>query len=295
MKNDRKVALYRCTFLYCLQFAFLVLLVASGNTRAEIVLPSSAPIDVFHQSKGSGIGTYILDLKLLEKDDDYYDIGNVDYSLKGVIYSNSVEKGSKFEESYIAGNLTGVLNEKHFTTDLGTYDNTYDKSGFFLGYRPAYSMTLSKSDKMDTKFAYTLPLIYFQISGDYSLHLDTGTTIYPNWAYDETSRGIATKPTAVLQPTWFVTKNFGVTIYVGASALFGVSITDYENKVDSSDYDTEVGFFSKPVQLLYGYDFSVRGIFGAQDSFNVSSAITPKSGDVEEMREIIVRYQWPFD
>jgi len=268
-------------------FSFLF----SSQAFAELVLPSSAPIDVFGSVNDHGIGTYVLDLKLKEKDDDIYDIGNVDYSLKGVIYSKAVREGSKFEESYIFGNLDGVLNDKQFTTDLGSYNNSYDKSGFFFGYRPAYSMKLSKSENMNVNFAYTLPLFLFQISGDYSLNLNNGS---PFWTYDEVSRGVATKPTVVIQPTWFVTKNFGITIYVGASSLFGISIVDFENKNDPDDYDTEIGFFSKSIQLLYGYDFSIRGIFGVDDSFNISSAITPSNNEVEEMREIIVRYQWPF-
>jgi len=261
---------------------------------AEIVLPSSAPIDVFGEDRDKGIGTYVLNIKLLEKDDGIYDIGNVDYSLTGVIYSKGVKIGHKFEESYIAGSLTGVLNDRQFTTDLGSYNNTYDKSGFFLGYRPAYSMILSDTEKLDVKFAYTLPLIFFQISGDYSLRLDNGSTIYPNWAYDEVNRGIVTKPTAVIQPTWFVTENIGITVYVGLSALFGFSITDYENKVDSSDYDTEIGFVTKEPQLLYGYDFTLRGIFSKNDRFNISSAFSPSNDEVADMRELIVRYQWPF-
>jgi len=186
-------------YLISLVFSF-GLFATSAN--AELVLPSSAPIDVFSQLQGQGFGTYILDVKLLEKDDGYYDIGNVDYSLQGVMYSKSVRDGSKFENSYMIGNLSGVLNEKQFSTDLGNYNNSYNKSGFFLGYRPAYSMLLKKTERVKVAFAYTLPLVAFQISGDYSLNLTNGATTVANWAYDETSRGVATKPTAVLQPTF---------------------------------------------------------------------------------------------
>lgn len=297
---NRKVLTHRIPVLLLPVF----LLVSAQATYADIALPTSAPIDVFSDVDDKGYGVMQMTINLDIKDDpeglagagvNELDIGTVKFDAKGLIYTRAVKDGNRFEYSYTMGTVAGKLKKNQFSTGLGNYNNSYDESGYFFGYRPAYSGDIYKSSGggLDIKYAYTLHWLFFYISGGYTINV-TGNA-NANYGYDESSTGVAFKPTAIIQPTWYVTPNLALTFYAGAAAFAEVDFNSYENKVDSDDYDAAISANFKPVQAIYGYDISIKRIFSENDSFNLSTTLATNSDQGEDLREIIVRYQLPFD
>lgn len=294
------------------QYTVLVVssILFSSQAHADIALPSSAPVDVYSGGQYRGYGVMQMKIVLDLKDDGYdylgtgsdeLDIGKVDFDVKGLMYKRTDREGSRFETAYTIGTVEGKLKQSQFTTATGSYNNSYDESGLFVGYIPAYSGDLYLSDQggLDVKYAYNLNTMLYYIQGDYRINVYNPAIPYNggNYSvgYTESSYGIAFKPTAVIQPTWYVTENFAITLYAGATAFAEVNINDWENSDYSSEYDTELSATFKNIKPLYGYDISIRNILGRGDIFNLSSAFAGDTDEEEDLAEITLLYKIPVE
>lgn len=270
---------------------------------AEVIFPSSAPIDVFSTIKDEGYGIISLSVKLDVKDDpegiageavNELDIGSINFRLKGLIYTKSVNSGDKFESSWMMGTVSGKLEQPEFTGSLGSYNNTYNGSGIFVGYRPAYSGDLygGINDKINVKYAYAYNFLLAYIWGDYSIDLNNGSI--GNYAYYESNLAIAFKPTVIVQPTWYMTENIALTVYCGAAAFVALEFNNYKHKTNPSDSGSGGSFATRSLLPIYGYDFTIKGLFGNEDSFSLSSTLSFGSSKEKDLVEVIIRYQYPF-
>ncbi|WP_373069994.1 hypothetical protein [Sulfurimonas sp.] len=283
IKQIKNVALVLC--------ASIPLLAAD----TAIDMPSSQPIDVFKMKKGQvGIGYMQFNVELSLEDEYYEDkIGDVNYDNKGIIITLPADSktiiGEMFEESYTVGIIDSELEKKHFVDGAYTYDNKYDKSGFYIGYRPSFSTTFYESDMFRVSNATSLHMILYTLNGDFTVD---GTKTGFAYSYDETSFGFGLKPTTVINTTFFPIDNLGISIFGGASTFFALDINDYENKTNPSDYDTEVNGYMADIAPIYGFDIIFKGIVGDDDSFNLSSVFAKKDNDTST--ETIVRYIYNF-
>ena len=258
----------------------------------ELETPSSMPIDTFQmQDNQIGIG-YILSSATLELEDSYYDdkIGDVEYDTKGLIVTLPANTnflfGKIFEFSITGGIIDSKLKDKTFKDSGYTYNNKYDKSGYYIGVRPAFSADIYDSDMFKFQNVTTLHLMLYHLDGSFAVHR-TGAG-NNNYAYDETNTGLALKPTVIFNGTFFPIKNLGISAFGGFSTLLDLDYCDYSNKTNSFDSDTEVEFLTSSIDPVYGFDIIFRGIFKDYDALNLSSVFTPK--EVDTSIETVVRY-----
>jgi hypothetical protein len=259
-------------------------------------LPSSTPINVFEMQKGQvGIGYIQFNVKL-ELEDEYFGdkIGDVDYDAKGLIISfpASVETpiGKMFEYSYTIGKVDSKLKDNTFTDGSKTYNNTYEKSGFYVGWRPVFSASLYEDDNFKLQSATALHFVAYSISGDFTIHHD-GSGL-SNYGYDETNTGIGFKPSTVLSGTWFPINNLGISAFGGLSTFAALDYNSYSSKSNSFEDDVELATYVSSIDPIYGADIIFKGIFAQSDSFNLSAVFTNKND--ESNMETIVRYVFNF-
>jgi hypothetical protein len=260
---------------------------------ASLDMPSSVPIDVFEMNENQiGIGYIQTDVQLSLHDDYYGDkIGDVSYKTKGLIVSlpKKMETpiGKMFELSFTAGSINSVLDDKQFTDGGFTYNNTYDKTGFYVGVRPAFSKGLYDTDMFKAQVATSLHTMFYHLSGDFSVNR-TGNS----YAYDESSYGIGLKPTVVLSGTFMPTSHFGISAFGGASTFLALDYNNYSGKNTSTGSDTELVGYTSSVDPVYGADLVYRGIFSKDDKINLSSILGSKQSNTSI--ETIVRYVFNF-
>lgn len=278
----KKIALSLCTLA--------TLLLAED---ASIDMPSSAPIEVFQMSesqRGVGIMTFSAELEVV---DSYYEdkIGDIDYLANGVIYTipkKGIDTiiGNMFELSFTAGTIDSKIKDHTFTYNGSSYNNDYQKDGFYIGIRPSFNKTLHQGDKFDIKSSTTFHAMLYRISGDFSVNNLTSGMSY---AYDEDNYGIALKPTTVIQSTFYPTKNIGISLFGGVSAFAVLDYCLYSNKNGFDEDSEELAFQTGDITTLIGYDVSFK--FG-EGMLNLSSAFTQKSDDSSS--ETMLRYVFSF-
>lgn len=268
-------------------------IILSSITHAAdspIELPSSVPVDVFALSENQrGIG-YIGFNVTLELEDTFYNdkIGDIDYDSQGVIYTIPGEGslsflGNMFELSYTAGFVEGVIKEPNFTNDGKTYNNTYDKDGFYIGIRPSYSRVIRSNNNFQLKSATTLHAFFYNVSGSFSVN--SGSQAYQ---FDEDNYGFAIKPTTIIQATLFPSANLGLSLYGGLSTFLALDWVFYDD--GGLDEDNEVEFLSSGVNVVFGYDISYR--FNNGSVLNLASIVSQREND--EAIETVVRYIYTF-
>ena len=272
--------------------AFFCLFLSSITYAADspIELPSSVPVDVFELDENQrGIG-YIGFNVTLDLDDNFFEdkIGDINYDSQGFIYTTLGEGslgllGELFELSYTAGIVDGTIKEPNFTDNGKTYNNTYDKDGFYVGIRPSYSKVLTSSESFHLKSATTLHSFFYSVSGSFSV--DNGSFSY---RYDEDNYGLAIKPTTTIQGTFYPSSNFGLTVFGGLSTFLAIDWVFYDD--GALDEDNEVEFLSSGLNLVFGYDISYR--FNNVSVFNLSSIISQREQD--DSIETVVRYIYSF-
>lgn len=268
----------------------LLLSGAAHGADSPIELPSSVPVDVFELGENQrGIG-YIGFTVTLELEDDFFDdrIGEVDFESDGLIYTTPGSGslgllGDMFELSYTAGRVESVLKERTFVDRGLTYNNTYDKDGFYVGIRPSYSRDLTDGDGFKLKSSTTLHAFFYSLSGSFSV--DNGTNAY---RYDEDNYGLAFKPTTIIQGTFYPSPNLGLTLYGGLSTFVAVDWVFYDD--GAFDEDDELDFLASGINVVFGYDISYR--LGNQSVFNLASIVSQREED--ESVETVVRYIFNF-
>jgi hypothetical protein len=259
---------------------------------SDLGLPSSVPIEVFEMKENQIAFGYIgVNVNIDQKDDYYNDkIGTAKFKSHGLIYTQpkSVDTflGKMFELSYTAGAITSELKENQFSDNGKDYNNTWDKTGFYLGIRPAFSTEFYKNNWFVIKNSTAIHTLLYMLEGDFSVN--NGVT--NPYAYNEKSYGLAIKPSTVLQFTLYPTENLGITAFGGVSAFAGYSYTDYTNKVNSFDADSEKNFFTTGIKPLFGYDVTYK--FFGKYKLAISSAITKQDDD--NSIETIIRYTHSF-
>ncbi len=273
--------------------AFFCSILISPLTNAAdspIELPSSVPVDVFELGdKQRGIG-YIGFNVTLDLEDNFFEdkIGDIDYDSQGFIYTKPGEGsfgllGSMFELSYTAGVIEGAIKESNFTDSGKTYNNSYDKDGFYVGIRPSYSKTLTSSESFHLKSSTTLHSFFYSVSGSFSV--DDGSFSYQ---YDEDNYGLAIKPTTIIQGTFYPSSNFGLSLYGGLSTFLAIDWVFYDD--GNFDEDNEVEFLSSGLNFVFGYDISYR--FNKDSVFNIASIVSQREED--DSIETVVRYIYSF-
>ena len=282
----------------------LVLCLLIPAAHAQIALPAAAPVDVYSQVKDKGYGTIFTNVDLLLTDEPYgvggldqeVTIGTAQFAINGLIYTKAERSGNRFETSYIIGRVSGKLANRQFSRNGDSYNNTYDKSGLYLGYRPAYSGDLHDSDALDVKYAYTLYSMFYYLSGDYTVDatLAGGTT--GQYGYDETSFGVALKPTAIVQSTWHLFDHLALTVYGGGASFLALDNAHYTAKPINGypEDDSELALYFKAIKPIYGYDITFKGIFSENDTFNLSSTLSFGNDESEDLSEVVVVYSLPF-
>jgi len=264
---------------------------ASDN---QIQTPSSVPIEVFKMKENQiGIG-YIQFGIDLELEDEYYDdkIGDARFKSKGAIVTLPTDGGNYligdiFELSFTAGSLDGELDDNIFTDDGKTYNNTYDKDGFYIGIKPSFNIDIYTGDSFSIKNSTTLHLFAYNIDGEFSV--DDGARTYK---YDETNYGLALKPTTVIQATYYPIHSLGLTIFGGASYFVAVDYVEFDGTdVDGfEDEDTETSIVSSDVEPIFGYDLSYR--FSNDSVVSLSSILSKQDDDTST--EVVLRYIFTF-
>jgi len=276
------------------QFILLGLLASTSfimGGDSNLGLPSSVPIEVFKMKENQIAIGYIGTNVNIEQEDDYYKdtIGTAAFKSHGLIYTEprSVDTflGTMFEFSYTAGAITSELEENKFSDNGKNYNNTWDKKGFYIGIRPAFNKELFKNDWFVIKNSTAIHTLLYTLDGDFSVN--NGVNSY---AYDEKDYGIAVKPSTVLQFTAYPTKNLGISAFAGVTTFVGYSYTDYSNKNNTFDSDTETGFFTTTIDPIIGYDITYK--FFGKYKFGISSAFTKQKSD--NSIETIIRYTHTF-
>jgi len=269
-----------CSFLSSITYA----------ADSPIELPSSVPVDVFELDENQrGIG-YIGFNVTLDLEDNFFEdkIGDIDYNSQGIIYTTPGEGslsllGNMFELSYTAGVVEGTIKEPNFTDNGKTFNNTYDKDGFYVGIRPSYSQALTSSDSFHLKSSTTLHSFFYSVSGSFSV--DDGSFSY---RFDEDNYGLAIKPTTIIQGTFYPSSNFGLTLYGGLSTFLAIDWVFYDDGAFAED--NEVEFLSSGLNGVFGYDISYR--FNNGSIFNLASIISQREED--DSIETVVRYIYSF-
>ena len=270
-------------------------LVASTNMlmagESSFDLPSSIPIEVFKMKDNQRAFGYIGFNVDIDQRDDYYNdkIGVAAFKTHGLIYTEpkSVDTflGNMFELSYTAGMINSSLKKNIFTDNGKTYDNTFDKKGFYIGIRPAFNYELYSNKWFILKNSTALHTFLFNLKGDFSVNTNTN-----NYAYDEEDYGIGLKPSSVLQLTAYPTNHLGVSLFGGVTTFVAASYIKYDNKVNANDSDSESAFVNTGINAIYGYDITYN--FFGKYKLGLSSALT-KQGD-EDPLETIIRYTHTF-
>ena len=277
--------LLRATFVTTILFSSITFAADS-----PIELPSSVPVDVFKMDENQrGIGFIGFNVTLELEDNDFNDkIGDIDYESKGIIYTMPGEGGfdllgDMFELSYTAGVIEGVIKNPVFTDSGKTYNNSYDKDGFYVGIRPSYSKDLSVGDSYIVKSSTTLHGFFYNVSGKFSV--DDGSFSYQ---FDEDNYGLAIKPTTIIQGTYYPSTNIGLSIYGGLSAFLAIDWVFYDD--GASAEDNEVELLTSGVKFVVGYDISYQ--FNKKSVLNISSIISQREED--DLIETVVRYKYSF-
>ena len=257
---------------------------------SPIELPSSVPVDVFELNENQRGFGYIGFNVTLELEDNFFEdkIGDIDYDSQGVIYTTPGKGslgllGKMFELSYTAGMIDGAIKNPNFIDNGKTYNNTYDKDGFYVGIRPSYSKTLKSSDSFQLKSATTLHSFFYSVSGSFSV--DSGISSY---RYDEDNYGLAIKPTTIIQGTFYPSSNFGLTFYAGLSTFLAIDWVFFDD--GGFDEDNEVELLSSGVNPVFGYDISYR--FDNGSIFNLATIVSQR--ELDDAVETVVRYIYSF-
>ena len=257
---------------------------------SPIELPSSVPVDVFKMGeKQRAIGFIGFNVTLELEDNDFDDmIGDIDYESMGIIYTMPGEGGfdllgAMFELSYTAGIVDGVIKNPVFTDRGKSYNNTYDKNGFYVGVRPSYSKNLSVSDSFIVKSSTTLHSFFYNVSGKFSV--DDGSFSYQ---FDEDNYGLAIKPTTIVQATYYPSTNVGLSVYGGLSAFLAIDWVFYDD--GALVEDNEVDFLTSGIKPVFGYDISYQ--LNKDSVFNISSILSKREND--DLIETVVRYKYSF-
>jgi len=267
----------------------------SADSQMEV--PSAVPINVFEMDENQiGVG-YIQFGATLELEDDYYNdkIGDADFKSKGLILTlpknQATPIGKMFELSYTVGTIDSSLKNNQFQDSGKNYTNSYEKDGFYVGVRPAFSTELYKSDMFTVQNSTSLHLMLYSISGSFSVSHDGGGA-NSSYKYDETNTGIGLKPTTVINGTYFPMKNLGLSVFGGLSTFIALDYCSYSGDVGYEDDDVELNFQMASIDPIYGFDVVLKGIFGENDTINLSSVFASKSADTSV--ETIVRYVFTF-
>ena len=257
---------------------------------SPIELPSSIPVDVITLEENQrGIG-YIGFNVNLELEDDFFNdkIGDIDFESHGFIYSKPGSGtlgflGEMFELTYTTGTIEGTIIDSNFTEKGITYNNTYDKDGFYIGVRPSYSRGIYAGDRFKIKSATTLHTFFYSVNGSFSVN--NGSNAYQ---YDEDNYGLALKPTTVIQGTFYPSENLALTLHGGLSTFVAIDWVFYDD--GALDEDNEVDFLSSGINPVFGYDISYR--FSNESIFNISSIISSREED--DSVETVFRYFFSF-
>lgn len=278
---------------------YLTLLLLSSysfGAQSAIDMPSSVPLEVFElkeNQRAIGIINFNVGLEL---EDSYYKdkIGDIEYKTNGLIYTmpkkgSDTFIGKMFELSYTAGVIDSSIKESNFIDNGITYNNTFDKSGFYVGIRPSYNKSLYHSDNVDVKSSTTFHSMFYSISGSFSVkRVDTSFS----YTYDEENYGVAFKPTTVIQGTYYPTQNLGLTLFGGLSAFAVLDWAFYSGGESTAYYldeDNELALETGEFSTVVGYDITYK----YKDSmFNLSTAFTQKKDD--DSSETILKYVYEF-
>lgn len=280
-----------------LQNSLLFSILFSGLLFAAdspIELPSSVPLEV-HTMKNNQIGIGYIQFSVnLELEDSYYEdkIGDIKYDSKGLIYTEPRKGGDSFlgnmfELSYTTGYVTGEIKKNIFTDNGKNYNNTYEKSGFYIGIRPSFNRDIISNEYFVIKHSTTLHTFLYSVRGDFSVNDST-----QSYSYDESNYGIAFKPTTVLQGTYYPIKSLGLTVFGGLSTFVAADWVFYDGKDASGfeDEDNELGFLSTGINPVFGYDISYN--FRGDSIINLSSVISKRESD--NSSETVLRYIYTF-
>jgi hypothetical protein len=277
----------------------LGLVVGTTSVMAEnsfLDLPSSVPIEVFKMKENEiGFGYIGFNVNLELEDDFYKDrIGKTKFDSHGLIYTQPRDTetflGQMFELSYTAGIIDSTLDQKSFTHNGVSYNNTFDKQGFYIGVRPAFNHELYSNKWLIIRNSTAFHTFLYNLSGDFSVN--NGTRSY---AYDETSYGLAMKPSSVIQFTAYPTNHLGVTAFGGLTTFIAADYTDYSGGLTNvgstrTDDDSEVGLYTTGINPIVGFDITYN--FLGKHKLALSSAISKQETD--NSIETILRYTHAF-
>ncbi|MDH5730863.1 MAG: hypothetical protein OEZ58_17890, partial [Gammaproteobacteria bacterium] len=135
------------------------------------------------------------------------------------------------------------------------------------------------------------------LNGDYSVCANMLSGASGCYGYDESSLGIAFKPTFIIQPTLYIKQKLAITVYFGTAAFLAVDFVNYVGKpINGFDEDEdEVALYPKVPKLIYGYDIAFKGLFSQDDVIRLSSTLSYATSDEnEDLSEIVVLYEIPF-
>ncbi len=272
----------------------ILLLCFLPNSHAEkFKLPTSVPIEVFKMSENQrGIGLLFFTAEV-EQEDEYYSdtIGDGVYDTQAIIYTLPSNQrsiiGNQFETSFTLGKISAELKDNQFTDNGNSYDNKLDKSGIYLGYKPSYNIDLINDDAFTIKNSTSLHFMLYQIEGDFSVD---NQTLNRDYEYYEESTGLAFKPTTVIQVSGYPTSSIGITGFAGFTLLTYAETLYFEGTDSQGFYDegSELESGASDISMIFGYDISIKDIFGLSNTVNLSSVISQSSSS--SSFETLLRY-----
>lgn len=259
-------------------------------------LPSSVPIEVFKMKENERGFGYIGFNVNLDIEDDYFKdrVGTAEFESHGLIYTEPRDVdtflGHMFELSYTAGHINGALEKESFIYNGKTYNNLFDKQGFYIGVRPAFNHELYSNRWFIIRNSTAFHTFLYTLNGDFAVN--DGTRSY---AYDENSYGLGMKPSSVLQLTAYPTNHLGVTAFGGLTTFIAADYNNYSGGLTNigntvKDDDSELGFYTTGVDPIFGFDITYN--FLGKYKLGLSTAISKQDND--ESIETIVRYTHAF-
>jgi len=279
-----------------MKFLLIFIFALSLLKGSSIPLPSSSPVDVFDRGTDiRGVGYYQFNVEVHESDEGYtpsIPMGTVNYEGKGLMYLWSLSDTyvflgleiKHFESAISAGTMKATLEDK------ANPKNYLDKSGFFVGYHPAFSSELYSSSLVKLGAAASLPLYFYKMAGDWRVvqgAIDDGV-------YKDDEYGFAFKPTATMQGSVYILDNLALSAYLGFSYFASVGVNYYSGGKWQEEDDELTSSTSGP-KYLYGWDLSLRSIFSHNDSISLSSAFTQaENSESDNLAEYRLLYMFSF-
>ncbi len=305
---------------------YLTLLPCSSLMAASLagnagIIPATPPVNVYTSSVDvdyTGVGYLKFDVLLPGKLTPEFTLGNDEdarwttgdnkFTSNGLVYvyEGKLRKKESTEKAWVGGLIEGEEDNASFTRDGVTFNNHYDRSGFYFGNRRTVSKRLTRGDSYVVDYSITQMWALFQMSGNTRIDSETINNESNRYIsdFDVDSYGAVYRPMVTVQPVFTINDAVKFIPFVGASAFVSMELSFWENSEwedvlygqDCFDGCPDNDFFLNliPLEIFMGFD--VEFMVSGSDRLSLSSFFTAGGGtDTDSTSEVYVVYTRQLD